>query len=68
MAVKVVSDKPIKSKRTTCPNCAYELEFTGEDVTTVFDFTGDKFQSIVCPRAACRTSHGMHVPIGVKWP
>lgn len=54
MAVKVISDKPVRMKRVICPTCCYELEFTGEDVITVVDRDGDSFQSIQCPRLECQ--------------
>lgn len=73
MAVKVVSEKPVKTKRVVCPNCAYELEFTGEDIRTSFDYDGDRYQTIACPRDACRSlAYGQTAPgptvIHVKWP
>lgn len=48
MTVKVVSEKPVKTKRTACKNCGYELEYTGEDV-----IYGDGIKMIVCPRKTC---------------
>ena len=69
MTVRVVSDKPIRTKRTTCPTCCYELEFTGEDVLTVSDCDGDLFQSIQCPRPECQKRNGLGGSrIGVRWP
>ncbi len=32
MTVKVVSDKPLKTKKVMCTICCYELEYTGVDV------------------------------------
>lgn len=70
MAVKVISDRPIRTKRVTCPTCCYELEFTGEDVHTEVDCDGDSFQTIQCPRPECqrKNSGWGGSRIGVKWP
>lgn len=68
--VRVISDGPTKTKRVICPNCAYELEYTGEDVYSFTDSDGDRFQHIFCPRAECASSNGRisKVQISVKWP
>ncbi len=67
MAVQVISDKPVRTKRATCPTCCYELEFTGEDVLTTFDCDGDRFQTINCPRVECQKRTG-GTTISVRWP
>lgn len=55
--VKVISEKPIKTKTIVCPNCGYDLEYTGEDVRshTASDYGGgsDTYYHIVCPRNSC---------------
>jgi hypothetical protein len=57
MVVRVVSDKPVKTKRQVCPKCGYELEYTGEDVKEVSsrDYTGcsDTYYYLHCPRVTC---------------
>lgn len=57
MAVKVVSDRPIRTKKVICSNCGYELEYTGEDVKsyTKTDYGGgtDEYHHITCPRIIC---------------
>lgn len=56
--VRVSSDGPVKTKKQVCCKCAYELEYTGEDVKSVTsrDFDGsmgtDYF--ILCPRPSCK--------------
>lgn len=56
MVVRVVSEKPVKARQVTCTKCAYRLEYTGEDVSTVTrtDYTGDsdEYHYIKCPRCA----------------
>ncbi len=59
--VNVISDKPVKTKKCICTKCGYELEFTGEDVTTSSS-DGDVYQSIYCPRQSCKEF------LSVKWP
>jgi RNase P subunit RPR2 len=66
--VRVVSPRPVRTKRVTCPNCAYELEFTGEDVTVSVNSDGDSMQFIRCPRQECRSGHRGAVAISVRWP
>ncbi len=68
MPVKVVSEKPVKTKRVTCPNCAYELEYTGEDVSSSVDGYGDISYTIRCPRTSCRHWDGGSTRISVTWP
>jgi hypothetical protein len=55
--VTVVSDKPVKTKKVICPNCGFELEYTGVDVTSYekTDYSGDTdtYYYIVCPRPPC---------------
>lgn len=58
MAVKVVSDKPVTSKRHVCVHCGYELEFNNIDlVPHRTDSDGDALekrgQYLVCPRNPC---------------
>jgi hypothetical protein len=57
MVVKVVSEKPVKTKRQVCPKCGYELEYTGEDVESFVhhDYGGgsDTVYYIMCPRQTC---------------
>lgn len=48
MPVKVVSDKPVRTKRIVCGKCSYELEYTGEDI-----IYGDECRYIKCPRPSC---------------
>ncbi len=65
MAVRVVSDKPVKTKKITCPNCGYELEFTGEDVKKrTYSCMGESDSElyITCPRSPCNEK------ITVTWP
>ncbi len=69
MPVKVVSDAPVKTKRVTCHNCCYELEFTGEDMFSYSDGDGDCYRYIICPRASCKNSFdNKPTRISVKWP
>lgn len=55
--VKVVSDKPVRTKKVVCSKCGYELEYTGEDVQshTSTDYSGcsDTDYYITCPRSSC---------------
>ena len=57
MTVKVVSDKPVVTKRRICSNCGYELEYTPNDVVkrTSTDYTGSKdtYLELPCPRKEC---------------
>lgn len=52
--VRVVSEKPVKTKKLICGKCGYELEYTGEDVESS-DYTGggDYYEYILCPRPRC---------------
>lgn len=63
--VRVVSEGPTVTKRVTCPNCSYELEYTGEDVVSFTDSDGDTFKHIFCPRENCKKKR---VQISVRWP
>ena len=58
MVVKVISDKPVKTKRQICPKCGYELEYTGEDIesftSSSYDGSSDTNYLIRCPRPTCR--------------
>lgn len=58
--MKVISDKPVKTEQVVCENCAYLLEYTGEDVCSSGpDSDGDSIYWVVCPRESCR--HKTHV-------
>ena len=65
MAVRVISEAPVRTKQVTCQKCGYRLEYTGEDVKTgsYHDWTGDShpYQYIVCPRTCSEK-------VEVKWP
>ncbi len=56
--VKVISEKPVKTKKVICSKCGYELEYTGEDVTSTnhTDYGGgtDTYYWIKCPRESCK--------------
>jgi len=56
--VTVKSDKPVRTKTVVCSKCGYELEYTGEDVSshTYTDISGtsDTDYYITCPRSSCR--------------
>lgn len=57
MAVKVVSEKPIKTYRTMCSKCFYELEYTPIDVhKSWYESWGERidWQYIICPREECK--------------
>lgn len=58
MVVRVISDKPIKTKKCTCTKCGYELEYTGEDVSfynhTDYGGGSDTYYFIICPRETCK--------------
>lgn len=58
MAVKVVSEKPIKTFRIMCGKCHYELEYTPIDVqrSSYTDYGGDSnsWSYIQCPREECK--------------
>lgn len=55
--VRVVSEKPVKTKKLICGKCGYELEYTGEDIKegSSSDYTGDRdyYKYILCPRPTC---------------
>ncbi len=55
--VTVISEKPVKVARVICPNCGYELEYTGVDVNSYqkTDYGGgtDTYYYITCPRPPC---------------
>lgn len=57
MVVRVLSDKPVKTKKCICTKCGYELEYTGEDIVSYnkTDYGGgtDTYYYIVCPRVKC---------------
>lgn len=54
VAVKVISDKPVRTKKKVCPHCGYRLEYTDNDVSTRngTDYGGgpDGCDYIICPR------------------
>lgn len=51
MPIKVVSDAPVKTKKVVCTKCAYELEYSGEDLQ---EHVGDDvWYTITCPRPSC---------------
>ena len=58
MTIKVISDKPVVSRKIVCKNCGYELEFNNVDlVDHNTDWEGDavepKGKYLVCPRSGC---------------
>lgn len=58
MVVKVISDKPLKTRKVICSNCGYELEYTGEDVEVVGGYSMGEYDchsQIKCPRESCNT-------------
>jgi len=64
--VKVSSDGPVLTKKVVCSKCAYELEYTGEDVKDVQGFImgeSDTSYYIVCPRKSCKK----HVTVKAWW-
>lgn len=62
--VKVTSDGPVRTKKTVCGNCSYELEFTGEDV-----ICGNEWSYIYCPRESCRSANrNRPYCVLVRWP
>ena len=55
--VTVSSDGPVKTKKVVCSKCAYELEYTGEDVeSSTGHYMGESGTHwyIVCPRESCQ--------------
>jgi len=56
MTVKVVSDKPVRTRKVVCTKCSFELEYTGEDVKSYDkrDYSGDldTYYYIECPRCS----------------
>lgn len=55
--VKVSSEGPVKTLKVVCSKCAYELEYTGEDVeSSSVTHMGemDTHWYIVCPREFCQ--------------
>lgn len=59
MAVKVVSDKPVRTKKTICSKCWYELEYTPVDVKEEsyngYGDYGSTDEFIMCPN--CNHRH-----------
>lgn len=58
MAVKVVSEGPVVTRKHTCGNCGYELEFNNVDlVGHRTDHEHDPIETrgryLVCPRRGC---------------
>lgn len=58
MAVKVVSERPVTSRRCVCDNCGYELEFNNIDLKCHrIDSDGDAVEPrgkyLICPRVEC---------------
>lgn len=58
MAVKVISEKPVKIYRTICDKCCFGLEYTPIDVKSAIrtDYGGGStgWRYIVCPREECK--------------
>jgi hypothetical protein len=57
VSVRVVSEKPVKTRKVVCSKCGYELEYTGEDVKIGSGFCmgeRDTWSYIVCPRESCK--------------
>lgn len=55
--VTVKSSGPVKTKTVVCSKCAYELEYTGEDIQSQGGYSmGDYDVSffIFCPRETCK--------------
>ena len=54
MAVKVVSEAPLKTRQVTCCKCCYRLEYTGIDVKSDWRSDGeggrDEHFWIDCPK------------------
>ena len=58
MVVRVVSEKPVVTRKHTCENCGYELEFNNVDLKDHrTDSDGDAIEArgkyLVCPRPEC---------------
>ncbi len=58
MTVKVISERPVITRKHTCGNCGYELEFNNVDlVDHLTDSDHDPIEArgryLVCPRAGC---------------
>lgn len=49
MAIRVISEEPVKWLEVVCPNCYYKLQYTPNDVTN--DYDGDPM--LLCPRKEC---------------
>lgn len=54
MVVRVVSEGPVVTRKIACPTCAYELEYTGEDIEYITDYDGGTARYITCPRSSCK--------------
>lgn len=59
MAVKVISEAPVKTRETVCENCRYKLEFCNVDLESHrIDSDGDAIEArgkyLVCPRSVCK--------------
>lgn len=47
--VRVISEKPVLTRKVICNYCGYELEYTGQDVKA--SYFGDKYRNFIeCPR------------------
>ena len=58
MVVKVISEGPIKPRKTVCQNCTFKLSYTGEDVKSMVEsFMGDSdtVYYIDCPQCSYRS-------------
>jgi len=58
MTIRVISEKPVETKKTVCKNCGYELEFCNVDlVPHRTDSDRDPIEPrgmyLVCPRGVC---------------
>jgi hypothetical protein len=55
--VTVKSSGPVNTKTVVCTKCAYELEYTGEDVKSSGGYYMGEYDVsffIVCPRTSCQ--------------
>lgn len=52
MTVKIISEKPVRTKRVVCNKCCYELEYTGVDVQVLGGYCMGEYDVssyIICP-------------------
>ena len=54
MAVKVISDTPVREIEFVCPKCFYKLAYTPADVKHCSDGDGDTTYWLDCPRPECK--------------